>query len=220
MNANKRQALVLMAHADDETLGAGGTILHMLATGWEVNVVLLTDGKIATRSTGIDDNRSAAFEACEILGCNPPTILGFADQKFDNYPIADIANEVFQLNLEPDLIITHSPFDLNGDHKITYEVAMIIGRPRYRRTSILSAEIPKNNFWNGRAFNPNYFVDVSDYMDAKLQAFEAYKNEAKEYPHAFSTGGLKLLAEYHGFHSGYGLAEGFNVVRGYSDSLP
>lgn len=209
-----------MAHADDETLGAGGTIVHLLKMGWDVDVVLLTDGAVSTRGETIQDNCSSAHQACKILGCTPPTILGFADQKFDTYPIADVANEVFKLGHSPDLIITHSPHDLNGDHRITFDVAMIVGRPRRKQVSILSAEIPKNNFWNGQAFNPNFFVDVTEYMPQKLRAFEAYTNEIKDYPHAFSIGGLELLARYHGFHAGFEMAEGFHMVRGYSGSLP
>jgi len=220
MTSKQKNALVLMAHADDETLGAGGTIVHLSRTGWDVQVVLLTDGEVSTRGDQVQDNRSAAYDACEILGAGEPIVLGFADQKFDTYPIADIVNSVLQLDLSPDLIITQSPDDLNGDHRVTFDVAKIVGRPRYKNISILSAEIPKNNFWDGQSFHANYYVDVTEFMDTKLKAFAAYENEAKEYPHAFSLGAIELLAKYHGFHAGYPMAEAFHMVRGYPGLLP
>lgn len=220
MTSKQKIALVLMAHADDETLGAGGTIVHLRKTGWHVRVVLLTDGVVATRGEPSDDNRSAAIEACQTLGVADPIMLGFTDQKFDSYPIVEIANAVVQLDLSPDLIITHSPNDLNSDHRVAFDVAKIVGRPRYKNISILSADIPKNNFWNGDAFHPNYYVDVSEYMELKLKAFASYKNEAQEYPHAFSIGAIELLAKYHGFHAGFPMAEAFHIVRGYPGLLP
>ena len=217
---SQKSAMILMAHADDETLGAGGTLAHLVESGWQVNVVLLTDGVVAVRGDQVDDNRSAANQACRILGVGDPIVLGFEDQKFDRYQIADIANEVFKLELSPDLIITHSPHDLNGDHRITFDVAKIVGRPRSKNISILSAEIPKNNYWNGKVFQPNYYVDIAPYIETKLDAFAAYGNESKEYPHAFSAGAIELLAKYHGFHAGYQLAEAFHIVRGYPGLLP
>ena len=83
-----------MSHADDETLGAGGTMVHLKNNGWDVRVVMLTDGEISTRGSSIMDNRTAAYVACETLGVAEPIILGFADQKFDNYPFAACENEL------------------------------------------------------------------------------------------------------------------------------
>ena len=122
-------ALILVAHADDETLGVGGTILNLLEKGWSVNIVALSDGKIAVRGK-IQDNRKSFENACKFLGVKKFSLLNFKDQKFDIVPIADIANKVSKLNLKPDLIITHNETDLNKDHRITCEVAKIIGRPK------------------------------------------------------------------------------------------
>ena len=60
-------ALILVAHADDETLGVGGTILKLLEKGWSVNIVALSDGKIAVRGK-IQDNRKSFENACKFLG--------------------------------------------------------------------------------------------------------------------------------------------------------
>ena len=83
-------ALVLVAHADDETLGAGGTIQHLVATGWQVRVVILADGIV--RARGIEqDNRSDAGRACRLLGVGEPVFVGIPDQRFDEVPMADFA---------------------------------------------------------------------------------------------------------------------------------
>lgn len=218
MIKNKKFALILVAHADDETLGAGGTILKLVKKGWLVNIIALSDGKITVRGK-TQDNSQDFNKACKILGVEKKTLLNFKDQKFDTVAISDLANAVGALKLKPDLIITHHENDLNKDHRITCEVAKIIGRPKTKPISILGCEIPGTSFYNGKIFQANYFVDISRYIDLKIKAFSKYHNEIQEYPHPWSKKGLKLLAEYHGMQSGFKYAEAFNLIRGYDDRL-
>ena len=211
-------ALVLVAHADDETLGVGGTILKLIKKGWMVNVVALSDGRLTVRGKK-QDNRKSFSNACKFLGVKKFSLLNFKDQKFDIVPIADLANKVLKLGLKPDLIITHNETDLNKDHRLTCEVAKIIGRPKSKPISILGCEIPGTSFWNGKIFPANYYVDISNHIESKIEAFSKYHNEIQKYPHPWSRKGLKLLAEYHGMQSGFRYAEAFNIIRAYEDRL-
>ena len=82
MKKKSKLALILVAHADDETLGAGGTIIKLIEKGWIVNVVVLSDGKLTVR--GKEQDNSKDFKsACKILGVNKFSLLNFKDQKFD-----------------------------------------------------------------------------------------------------------------------------------------
>lgn len=216
------EALILVAHADDETLGAGGTIQKLVRRGWHVHVVILSNALLETRGKG-DDNRSGAIAACQHLGVGEPRLLGFADQRFDQIPIAEMANAVYRLGYQPDLIITHSEADLNSDHKITCQVAKIVGRPNKpnkKVASILACEIPNTSFWNGQAFPANYYVDITEELDRKIAAFAKYENEIQPFPHPWSEKGIRLLAEYHGMQAGFTYAEAFSIVRAYEGRLP
>lgn len=215
----KRQALILVAHADDETLGAGGTIVKLARGGWNAQVVILSDGIVRVRGK-VQDNREDAKTACRVLGVGEPRFLGFADQKFDSVPVADLAGAVANLGLEPDLVITHAETDLNGDHRLACEAAKIVARPKGRPISLLACEIPNTTLWNGRPFAANYYVDIRGTLERKVAAFSSYRNELRPYPHPWSRKGLKLLAEYHGMQSGLGMAEAFSLVRGYEGLLP
>jgi LmbE family N-acetylglucosaminyl deacetylase len=214
----KKIALILVAHADDETLGAGGAILKLKKKNWIVNVVALTDGMLTVRKK-IQDNRKGFRNACKFLGVDKFTLLNFKDQKFDTIAMSDLANAVIGLNVHPDLIITHCEDDLNKDHRLTCEVAKIIGRPKSKAISIIGCEIPSTSFWNGKSFPANYYIDISDYINLKIKAFSKYENEIQEYPHPWSKKGLKLLAEYHGMQSGFRYAEAFSIIRAYEGNL-
>jgi LmbE family N-acetylglucosaminyl deacetylase len=215
----ERRALVLVAHADDETLGCGGTIRALVRRGWQVEVVVLSDGIVKER-TGEQDNRADALSACKVLEVGPPRFLGFPDQRFDSIPMAELANAVGSLQLEPDLILTHVDTDLNSDHRLVCEVAKIVGRPRRKPVSLLACEVPNTTFWNGAPFAANYYVDITDSIDAKVDAFACYQRELQPYPSPWSLEALRLLAQYHGMQSGFRFAEAFSVIRGYEGRMP
>jgi LmbE family N-acetylglucosaminyl deacetylase len=208
-----KKALVLVAHADDETLGAGGLIQKLVKKNWDISIVILSDGILTVRGE-VQNNSDDARKACKILGVKEPKFLGYKDQKFDTYSIADMANSVISLNLDPDLIITHVETDLNLDHRLVLDIAKIIGRPKKKPISILGCEIPNTSMWNAKPFPANYFVDITNELKIKINAFSKYKNEIMPYPHPWSKKALEVLAEYHGIHAGYKFAEAFQVIRG------
>ena len=75
--------MVLAPHPDDETIGCGGTIARLTATGTQVTVVLVTDGEATIgsphhRATTALLRRAEASAACAALGAEPPIALGLA----------------------------------------------------------------------------------------------------------------------------------------------
>jgi LmbE family N-acetylglucosaminyl deacetylase len=206
--------LLLLAHADDEALGTGGIVQHLVAGDHDIQLLIVSDGVVGMRSNGEGDNRRALRASCEILGIDNWSCLDFPDQRFDTHPVAEIANWVQDEMELPDLIVTHASSDLNRDHRITAEVAKIIGRPRGRPVSILACEIPMVSPWNGRPFDPNFFVELTEeQLKKKIAAFTSYENEIREFPDPYSEEGLRNLARFRGQQSGHRAAEAFRVVR-------
>ncbi len=214
-----RKALILVAHADDETLGAGGVIQKLVKRDWAVSVVIMSDGVLTSRGE-TQDNREDARRACAVLGVEAPTFLGFKDQYFDTFPMADLANAAGALGIDPDLIITHADTDLNLDHRMVSDVAKIIGRPKRKPVAILACEIPSTTNWNGETFPANYYVGIDDEIERKIEAFAEYSGELQPDPQPWSREGLRTLARYHGMQSGHAYAEAFVVVRGGDGLLP
>ncbi|MDX2248610.1 MAG: PIG-L deacetylase family protein [Bacteroidia bacterium] len=210
--------LLLLAHADDETLGAGGLVCKLSRKGHTVRLIVVSDAVVAMRPE-TSDNRLALDKACQILGIKNYHSLRFRDQQFDSYPVAQIANAISEKMGTPDLIITHSPKDLNRDHRQVYEAAMIVTRPRGRQISVITCEIPFVATWNQQPFRPQLFVDISETLEEKIKAFEAYSNEIRTFPDPYSSEGLRTLARYRGMESGYSAAEGFEVIRMFPNIL-
>lgn len=206
--------MVLAAHADDETLGAGGYIPILKKLGCEVNVVIASNGILTVRGI-TENNRDDAYKACEILKVDKVDFLGYEDQRFDTYPIAEIANSVGNLRQQPDIIISHVPTDLNKDHRIIAEVAKIIGRPKKKPITILGSEIPNTSAWNAVPFPANFYVNIESTIELKIEAFSKYSNELQEFPHPWSRKGLDVLAQMRGMEAGCSHAEAFHIIRAF-----
>lgn len=215
----QRHAIVLAAHADDETLGCGGTIAKLTRQGWRVDIVIVSDGVVTARGSQ-QDNREDARAACKLLGVEPPRFLGFPDQRLDEVSMMELSQTLVPLTDGPDLVMTHATADLNLDHRLIAEAARIAWRPTERAVSILEFEIPASAYWNGQTFAANYYVDISDTLDVKLAALSAYTTEARAAPHPRSPEGVAHLAHYHGGHAATDAAEAFRLLRGFEGQLP
>ncbi len=214
-----RHAIVIAAHADDETLGCGGTIAKLARAGWRIDVVIVSDGVVTARGTE-QDNREDARAACKLLGVDEPHFLGFPDQRLDEVSMMELSQTLVPLTDGPDLVMTHATADLNRDHRLIAEATRIAWRPQDRAVSILEFEIPASAYWNGQTFAANYYVDITDTLDVKLAALSCYTTEAKAAPHPRSPEGVAHLAHYHGGHATTDAAEAFRLLRGFEGQLP
>lgn len=206
------RVLVVAAHADDETLGSGGLLARLSDLGIEVHVVILSDGLVTVRGES-QDNRPACLSACRVLGAQDPIFLGLPDQRFEEIAIADIVNQIVQLGLDFDMVITHSSSCLNNDHRICCDVAKIVGRPKSKPIGILQMEIPNSAQWNGALFCPNFYVDIESTIHRKLEALAFYSNEILDYPHPYSFEGVERQAKYRGMEAGLNLCEAYHIQR-------
>ena len=223
-----RTVLVIFAHPDDETLGCGGTIARHAAEGDKVHWLVLA----ARQSSRFEEpeladpeytnvRKADASHAAEILGISSHTLLDYHDNRLDTVPLLDIVKAVerTKARVSPDIVYTHHWGDVNVDHRTVCDAVLAAFRPMpgERCSDILAFEILSSTGW-GRpsaphAFEPNYFVEVSDTLAQKVSALEAYRSEMREFPHARSIEAIRALATYRGSQVGVQAAEAFVVIR-------
>lgn len=213
------EVLVVVAHPDDETLGAGGTIARLSRHGLPIHCISMTNGtgaRGADRSEA-DQRRQAFIKACDKLGITSSAIHSFDDQRLDSCALLDItqAIEEWAKEYKPSVVLTHSASDLNKDHRILLEAVMTAFRP-YRSTIELVASFEvcsttEVGTLGGRAFNPTLFIDIEETLDVKLQALAYYTSEIGEFPHPRSIQTVSSLARHRGAVCGYVAAEAFEV---------
>lgn len=216
--------LTVAAHPDDETLGAGGTMAWHAARGDTVWACVLADGA-SSRHAYVEQQADCARQACETLGVERLVLVGLPDQRLDTLSLLDVITPIERCieELQPDVVLTHFPGDVNEDHRLVARAALVATRPYpgnpVRR--VCSFEIPSSTDWAppvpGSVFAPNVFVDISDTLETKLTAMKAYAethvSEVRPFPHPRSFEALTAYAQRYGATSGLLAAEPFMLLR-------
>ena len=88
---------------------------------------------------------------------------------------------------------------------------------QYKVPRLLSYEVPSSTDqappFADHAFQPNFYVDISQFLDRKIQAMKAYTRELREFPHPRSEKGIDVLAQKRGMEIGFQAAEAFVLIR-------
>ena len=219
----KKNILIIVAHADDEALGCGGTIAKHTANGDAVQLVILADG-ITSRSDALYSDsirrNEATKRSVKILGIQSTICLDLPDNRLDQLPLLEVVQtlEVVIQQFQPHTIYTHHYGDLNVDHRVTHQAVMTACRPLPGNSvaEIYTFEVLSSTEWNSpfvHPFIPQLFVNITDYLDTKIKALEAYSLEMRRPPHSRSLEHIRALALHRGHSSSVTAAEAFMVMR-------
>jgi len=198
--------IIYIAHVDDEVIGAGGSILKWVKDGHIVNVIYANNGIVVHGRNGYD-YRQHAFLMSKELGVKSAQFLNIPTMEFDKYGQLELNKRFDALGFNYDMIVTHSPSDVNKDHQVVYESARVMCR--YNHVKLLCCDTLGYN----TQFVPNFFMDISDEIKKKLDILRIIGDEMREYPHERSFRALKSRAEFWGSKVGYKYAEAFDCKK-------
>lgn len=219
--------LVIAAHPDDEILGVGATIAKHVQDGDNCTALILGEGMTSRYDkrdladiSKVEELHKDTFEAAQIIGYEKVYLENLPDNRFDSVNLLDIIKVVEKYidKIKPDIIYTHYGGDLNVDHRKTYEAVLTASRPigNYSVKEIYCFETVSSTEWNfecTNSFKPNYFVDITNTLDKKLESIKFYEGEMREFPHPRSIKNLISTAEKWGSVISVNYAEAFEVVR-------
>ena len=221
--------LAVAAHPDDEILGCGGTLARHVDAGDEVTVVLLAEG-VTSRDSNRDSEakasqisilREVAREANLKVGVTDLHFVGLADNRMDSYNLIDVVKkiEAFKDQIDPNIVYTHFPHDLNVDHQITSRAVLTAFRPQPKECLNLLAffEVASSTEWAWQSpsssFSPTMCVNIESTMDKKIMALRDYHPEMRAWPHSRSIESIAHLAGWRGCSNGFKSGESFVVAR-------
>ena len=216
------RVLVFAAHPDDDVLGMGGTIALHAAQGDEVRIVCVTDGS----STQYPDDaeirarkEGEALAAAAALGVSDYVHLDLPDMRLDTLAHVDV-NRIVEEHVHETgagIVYTVQP-DVNRDHRALFDSVAVATRPTPGQTvrRVLTYAPTSSTEWTPAPTNwfvPNWFVDVSETMTQKLEAFACFETESRPFPHPRNAEGLEAHARFFGATVGCRYAEPFVLVR-------
>ncbi|MCF6336693.1 MAG: PIG-L family deacetylase [Gammaproteobacteria bacterium] len=215
--------LVIAPHPDDEILGCGGTLLRHIAEGNTVHWLIVTcmheqhgydHDTIQYRSRQIAQvYKATGFAACHELGL-PTTRL-------DTLPMGDIITALGDVvnAVHPDTLYIPYVDDIHTDHGIVATAAKACSKwfryPGVRR--IYGYETPSETDFSlsphGSGMPVQRYVDISTYLEKKLEILTLYENELDDFPFPRSRDAIIALAKVRGAAAGCQAAEAFQVIK-------
>lgn len=215
------KVLVIAPHPDDETLGCGGTLFRHKAEGDEIYWVIVTSISV---DTGWSDKavkkRDAEIKAsAKKYGFADVINFRFPTTKIDTYPLSDLVEKIDSIirKVSPEIIYMPFIHDVHTDHQIIAS-AVQSNIKWFRHPSIQKVLMYETlsetefNYIGDTVFRPNVFVNISEFLNDKIDTMKIYTSELKEHPFPRSEKSIKALATLRGSQAGYEYAETFQLV--------
>jgi len=174
--------LAIMAHPDDAELLCGGTLIKTAALGKRVGVLDLTTGEMGSSGSG-DIRREEATRSAGIMGLAARRCAGLPDAQLENDHASRLVVAGILRELRPRVVITHWKVGRHRDHRIASELVRdacylsglrrleVEGRP-FRPRKVVYATAFRED-----ADPPDFVVNVTGQMDAKLEALGCYTSQ-------------------------------------------
>ena len=226
-----KKILFVVAHPDDEIIGAGAT-MHKLINdfGCQIRVVILGEGLTSRSDKRNIDNwkndmlihKSNIEKAKKVIGYDTLRTYDFPDNRFDSIDLIDLVKvvEKEKKDFGADTIFTHHGGDLNIDHQKTFEAVVTAIRPLPDELvcNLITFETMSGTEWQvtsePKKFSPNFFVELKkNEIEAKCKAMECYEFEKRYFPHPRSREALINRSQMWGIANGVYYAEAFQLIR-------
>lgn len=184
------RVMAIGANPDDIEFYAAGTLAKCKRRGDEVVMCVATNGSqghFEILSPHLSEIRKhEARQSARVIGAQI-ILLDLPDAgPFPSPEQRDMFVEAIR-QADPDVILTHCPFDYMSDHyytsQNTIDASFWCAIPQYYTTTPGIGKIPVVYFWESLGglggFEPLEYVDVSDVWDTKVEMLLCHQSQAK-----------------------------------------
>ncbi len=223
--------MVIVAHPDDADFGPAATVARWIAAGTTAELVCCTSGDAGADDADIDPLTLAARREEEQRAA--ARIIGYGAVHFLHQPDGGLENDLplrEQLvrlirTMRPDAVLTPDPTVVllpggvqHTDHRAAGMAAVDAVYPAARNAMafrhLARAGLAPHRverlflFWTDR---PDIWVDVSDYVDRKVDALRAHVSQLRNPDETFERVRMRLRDE--GEKAGVAAADAFRLVQ-------
>lgn len=181
-----KKILAIGPHPDDIELGCFGTMCRYADEGNEVHFLVLTRWEGGTDD---GDRTIEAVKSSKLLKCN----LHQENLK-DRYISEGVETiqtiEKYVELIKPDIVFIPSLHDTHQDHRAVHYASLVAMR---LVNEIYVYQSPSTN----TDFHPNYYMDITKYMDTKTEAVRIHTSQGEKVYMADRA--VRGLAEYRAF---------------------
>ena len=218
----KKRVLVITPHPDDETLGVGGSIAKLINQGHDV-YILTVSGHLPPLYDRKDYDKTVkeAHKAYDILGITNSKFLEIPATMIGDEPVHSLNNKIASVvyDYRPNFVFCPFP-DRHIDHRLTFESTLVATRPIQAGADIelvAAYETLSETHWNAPYiepnFTPNLVIDISKYINQKVEAMKCYRSQLTINKGPRSVKAIKALAQFRGSQSGFDFGEALYIIR-------
>ena len=221
--------LAITSHPDDMEIACAGTLLKCKQRGDRVVVCHLSSGNLGhviippdelTVMRAKEAERSAQMGDFEIIHSSFDDLAIYDNNKAARDKVVDVIKAV-----KPDFIITHAPDDYMPDHtavsRLVFDASFTATLPNYHTNVPGAANMVPIYYMDtlaGVNFNPTEFVDVTDFIEQKLQMLECHESQVvwmRDHDGIDFPDMVRTCSRYRGYQCGADYAEGFRQCQVY-----
>ncbi len=192
------------AHPDDIEVGCVGTLLKHLDMGDEVGVVLTTQGGYGSRSwetiASEMENAQGKIGIRYVILDNP---IGHYEMTWKT--VGELDSIIKERKVDTVYSVWHG--DSHQDHQMTFRNVLAACRTK-RVRNLYCYELPEYSYRSQEAFQPRRFVDISPFLEKKLEAVAAYNSYFTD----ANLDAIRGLAAHRGGACGVRYAEAFEII--------
>lgn len=216
-----QKILVVATHPDDESLGAGGLMLRKKNEGCQIYVLNMTDMSIDAGYTPIQINHRQ-MEIKNMVQSYPLDgyyNLSLKPAMLDTYTTTDLMEKVISVfnDVQPDTIILPYRYDIHSDHRITFDIVYSCTKsfrfPFVKKVLMMETPSETDFALAEHTFPPNYFIDISKYIDQKIEIAKLFKSELLDHPFPRSEKNIRAYGTIRGAVCGVDSAEAFCLLK-------
>ncbi|HEU0036262.1 MAG TPA: PIG-L deacetylase family protein [Kofleriaceae bacterium] len=196
------RVLAFGAHPDDLEVGAGGLLARLSQEGAEVTMAVVS---IPSQT---EQRRAEARKGADILDADLFILFDEKPCRVEDIPMHELVRRMDQVvgDVRPDLVITHSAYDLHWDHGLVNRATVsALRRTPCDLLAFLSS--PEMNA-QSRAIG-QCFADISFTIDIKIDAIKAHASQVPK----LDLESSRDLARAMGRISGCSYAEAYEALR-------
>ena len=228
----KQRMLVIAPHPDDECFGCAGTMARIKRLGGEVYVMVCSVGDLK-HYDGTDEMVTAGTrteelaQVMEFLKVDDWDVL-YSDAdthlRLDAIPRRDLVSRIERDSklaldrLQPTLLALPVS-SYNQDHQAVFRAAFTAARPGVPSLKpfqrIVIGYDNTSLFWSleREKFHPNFYVDITDFLDMKLEALQMHRSQMRDRVHHSSVENVEYTARVRGREISVEAAEAYMVFR-------
>lgn len=218
----RKKVIIVTPHPDDETLGCGGTILKHIAEEDQVYWLIVTKmNEEYFSNERIQKRQKEIAQVATLYGFEKTIQLPYKAAKLDEVPASDLVSRIGNIfnEIEPTTIYVPYRNDIHSDHKVVFDATMSCTKwfryPSIEKVLVYET-LSETDFImepDAIGFRPTLFVNISEYIDKKLEIMKIYQSEMGEHPFPRSEEAIRALATLRGTAAGVKAAEAFMLVK-------